>query len=243
MIFKENFKMGLADIGKNNEIKNIALLKILENIGGYHSDIAGYGSNDIPIKKLTWILLDWKLKVLNRPKYGQKLEVHTWARVGNRFFTYRDFEIYNEKNELCAIATSKWTLINIEKGKLENITEDIIKRYQPEENEVFPGEKLDKLQVSEEIEFLRNIKYTVKRKDIDINKHMHNLYYLDLAYEALPEEVYNNERPFNNVRIMYKTEIKLGDTVICKYTKKDNRHIVVIKDENEKRLHSIIELY
>lgn len=243
MIFKENFKMGLADIGKNNEIKNIALLKILENIGGYHSDIAGYGSNDIPIKKLTWILLDWKLKVLNRPKYGQKLEVHTWARVGNRFFTYRDFEIYNEKNELCAIATSKWTLINIEKGKLENITEDIIKRYQPEENEVFPGEKLDKLQVSEEIEFLRNIKYTVKRKDIDINKHMHNLYYLDLAYEALPEEVYNNERPFNNVRIMYKTEIKLGDTVVCKYTKKDNRHIVVIKDENEKRLHSIIELY
>ena len=243
MIFKENFKMGLADIGKNNEIKNIALLKILENIGGYHSDIAGYGSNDIPIKKLTWILLDWKLKVLNRPKYGQKLEVHTWARVGNRFFTYRDFEIYNEKNELCAIATSKWTLINIEKGKLENITEDIIKRYQPEENEVFPGEKLDKLQASEEIEFLRNIKYTVKRKDIDINKHMHNLYYLDLAYEALPEEVYNNERPFNNVRIMYKTEIKLGDTVICKYTKKDNRHIVVIKDENEKRLHSIIELY
>ena len=243
MIFKENFKMGLADIGKNNEIKNIALLKILENIGGYHSDIAGYGSNDIPIKKLTWILLDWKLKVLNRPKYGQKLEVHTWARVGNRFFTYRDFEIYNEKNELCAIATSKWTLINIEKGKLENITEDIIKRYQPEEKEVFPGEKLDKLQVSEEIEFLRNIKYTVKRKDIDINKHMHNLYYLDLAYEALLEEVYNNERPFNNVRIMYKTEIKLGDTVICKYTKKDNRHIVVIKDENEKRLHSIIELY
>ncbi len=48
------------------------------------------------------------------------------------------------------------------------------------------------------------------RKDIDINKHMHNLYYLDLAYEALPDEIYN-KRPFDYVRITYKKEIKLGE--------------------------------
>ena len=239
MIFKEKFKMGLNAIGKDNRIKNISILKILENIGGYHSDIAGYGSNDIATNKLTWILLDWKLKVLNRPKYGQTLDVHTWARVGNRFFTYRDFEIYDEKGTLCAIATSKWTLINIEEGKMERITEEVISKYNTEEKEVFPGEKLDKLQMPEE--FLSSINYTVKRKDIDINKHMHNLYYLDLAYEALPEEVYDL-RPFDNVRIMYKKEIKYGDTVMCKYTKKDDKYIVVILSKDNKQLHSIIEL-
>lgn len=240
MIFKEKFKMGLNDIGKDNKIKNISILKILENIGGYHSDIAGYGSNDIAINKLTWILLDWKLKVLNRPKYGQTLDVHTWARVGNRFFTYRDFEIYDENGTLCAIATSKWTLINIEEGKMERITEEVIEKYKTEEKEVFPGEKLDKLQMPEE--FLSSINYTVKRKDIDINKHMHNLNYLDLAYEALPEEVYNL-RPFDNVRIMYKKEIKYGDTVECKYTREDDKYVVVISSQDNKQLHSIIELY
>ena len=240
MIFKEKFKMGLNDIGKDNKIKNISILKILENIGGYHSDIAGYGSNDIDTNKLTWILLDWKLKVLNRPKYGQTLDVHTWARVGNRFFTYRDFEIYDENGTLCAIATSKWTLINIEEGKMERITEEVIEKYKTEEKEVFPGEKLDKLQMPEE--FLSSINYTVKRKDIDINKHMHNLNYLDLAYEALPEEVYNL-RPFDNVRIMYKKEIKYGDTVECKYTREDDKYVVVISSQDNKQLHSIIELY
>ncbi len=240
MIFKEKFKMGLNDIGKDNKIKNISILKILENIGGYHSDIAGYGSNDIATNKLTWILLDWKLKVLNRPKYGQTLDVHTWARVGNRFFTYRDFEIYDENGTLCAIATSKWTLINIEEGKMERITEEVIEKYKTEEKEVFPGEKLDKLQMPEE--FLSSINYTVKRKDIDINKHMHNLNYLDLAYEALPEEVYNL-RPFDNVRIMYKKEIKYGDTVECKYTREDDKYVVVISSQDNKQLHSIIELY
>ena len=76
-----------------------------------------------------------------------------------------------------------------------------------------------------------------------MNKHMHNLYYLDLAYEALPEDVYENERPFNNVRIMYKKEIKLGDTVNCKYTYQNGMHIVVIKSGDDKNLHAIIELY
>ena len=240
MTFIENFKMGLTDIEKDNKIKNIAILKMLENIGSYHSDIAGYGTNDIPIKKLSWILLDWKLKVIKRPTYGETLEIHTWARVANKFFTYRDFEIYDGNKNLCAIATSKWTLINIEEGKMSKITEDVINSYKPEEKEVFEKEKLEKLQ--EPKEFISSIKYEIKRKDIDINKHMHNLYYLDLAYEALPEDVYNT-KVFDNVRIMYKKEIKLGDTVICKYTKKDNKHIVVIKSQDEKFLHSIIELY
>ena len=46
MIYKEKFKLGLKDIGKNNKIKNRAILECLENIGAYHSDIAGYGAND-----------------------------------------------------------------------------------------------------------------------------------------------------------------------------------------------------
>ena len=70
---------------------------------------------------------------------------------------------------------------------------------------------------------------------------MHNLYYLKLAYEALPEEIYK-QRPFNDVRIMYKKEIKLGENVKCKYAKNENKHIVAIFDESEKKLHSIIQL-
>ncbi len=238
MIFKEKFKTRLTDIGKDNKIKNKALLQMLEDIGGYHSDAVGYGANDTPKNKLTWILLDWKLKVINRPKYGQTLEVYTWARGGNRFFTYRDYEIYDKDGNLCAIATSKWTLIDIEKGKMERITDEIIKVYNVEEKEVFPGEKLDKLEIPKE--YTNEIEYTVIRKDIDINRHMHNLYYLDLAYEALPEDVYNN-RPYDNVRIMYKREIKLGDTVICKYSNENNKHVVVITDKNE-AIHAIIEM-
>ena len=79
-------------------------------------------------------------------------------------------------------------------------------RYKIEEKSVFDEKNLDKIKLPDE--FLSSIDYEVIRKDIDINRHMHNLYYLDLAYEAMPEEVYE-QRPFDNVRINYKKEIKL----------------------------------
>ena len=71
---------------------------------------------------------------------------------------------------------------------------------------------------------------------------MHNLHYLDLAYEALPDEIYN-KRPFDNIRVMYKKEIKFGETVRCKYSIRISINIVVIESEDGKILHAIIEIW
>lgn len=239
MIYKEQFKIALKDVGKNNKIKNRAILEIFENIGSYHSDKVQYGANNIKNTGVTWVLLDWKVKVIKRPSYGEKLDVHTWGRNMVKFYTHRDYEVYNEKGELCIIGTSKWTLIDIEKRKLARVTEEIANSYEPEEKHVFKNEELDKIKIPEE--FISSITYKVARRDIDMVGHMHNLYYLDLAYEALPQEVYD-QRPFSEIRVNYKKEIMLGDTVICKYTKTKDSHMVVIENQETGVIHAIIEL-
>ena len=75
---------------------------------------------------------------------------------------------------------------------------------------VFNSDYSFKLKEPETID--REIRYKVQRRDIDINKHVHNLYYLDFAYEALPEEIYENCE-FNNIEIMYKKQIKLNNEI------------------------------
>lgn len=239
MFYREKFKIQLKDIGKDNYIKNRAILEIFENIGTYHSDKVGYGPNDIKRTGVTWILLDWKLKVIKRPKYGEILDVCTWGRTMKRAYTYRDFEIYNEENELCVIGTSKWALINIERGKIARLDENLIKAYEIEEKNVFNEEELDKINVPEE--FISEYIYKVSRRDIDLNGHMHNLYYLDLAYEALPNNIYE-KRPYNDVRIEYKKEVKLGDIIKCKYSFENNENIVTIFNKDENKVHAIITL-
>ena len=55
------------------------------------------------------------------------------------------------------------------------------------------------------------IEYEIKRSDIDVNHHLHNINYLDLANEALPDDVYNNNKEFDNFRIFYKKEKRLSN--------------------------------
>ena len=63
----------------------------------------------------------------------------------SKAITYRDFEIYNEQKELCAIATSKWVLVNTETGRLTRITDEITNKYQPENKSVYPERELEKI--------------------------------------------------------------------------------------------------
>lgn len=239
MIYKDKVKIGLKDIEKENKVSNQAILEYLENVAAYHSDSVGYGINTAEQTHLSWLLLNWKVNVIKRPKYGQILDIHTWSRNIIKCYAYRDFEVYDENNDLCVIASSKWLLVNNQTKKIAKVEQEMADKYQSETDKKVFTEEIEKIKIPKN--YKSSIIYEVKRKDIDIIGHVHNLYYLDMAYEALPEEVYK-QRPFNEFRIMYKKEIKLGETVKCQYAYEEEKHFVIVQSEDEKILHAIIEL-
>ena len=167
MIYKEKLKIGLKDVWKENQIKNRAILEYLENVAAYHSDTVGYGINTSKETGVSWILLDWKVKVIKRPEYGKTLDIHTWSRKIMKFYAYRDFEIYDDENNLCVIATSKWLLINNETGKIEKVEKEMADKYESETGKsVFEEDDIEKIKSPQN--YKNSIIYEVKRKDIDI---------------------------------------------------------------------------
>lgn len=238
--FEHKFEIGFRDVGKSNKITNKALLGYLEDTAGMHSNLVGYGLNDIERTNLTWILLNWKVKIFKRPLYGEAILVKTWARNTIKFYTFRDFEVYDAQNELIAIASSKWVLLDAKTMTLTKISDELISKYHPENKAVFGDAKeIGKLDFPNEYETM--LPYTIQRKDIDINRHVHNVSYLDFAYEVLPENVYNNSS-FDTFEILYKKETKLGETIKCFYSKLGDSHFVVMKTQDEKVVHCIIRL-
>jgi len=214
----------------------------MEDVASLHSSEVGFGIYDMPKTNLTWLLLDWKLKVFSRPQFEDIVSIKTWSRGIEKYYAYRDFEVHDKDGNLLAIATSKWILIDTKKRKVTKVENNVANSYETEtNNDVFENEKLDKLEEPES--FTSTLEYKLARRDIDLYNHMHNLYYLDLAYEALPENVYKNEDEFNNVRISYKREVKYGDEIKCMYQKQNDKHVVVIRSKDGKTLHSIIEMW
>lgn len=239
--YEQEFDLTIRDINSNLELSNKGILSFFEDIGGFQSNKAGLGIKNIEQTRLSWILLHWKIKVLKNIKYdGNPVKVRTWSRGIKKACCMRDFELYDSNNKLCVIGTSKWTLIHFDKG-IVRLTDDLVHKYIYDPKSVF-GDDFEFKKIVEPDNYSSIYEYTISRRDIDINNHMHNTYYLDLAYEALPKDVYENNT-FNNFEIMYKTSALLGEKLKCFYSFVNSEHFVTIKSEDESKLHAIIKFY
>lgn len=239
MFIEKEFFVGLRDLENRNKLSNTSLLSYLEDMGGVHSNLVGNGLNDIEKVKHTWILLGWKVKLFKRPIYTQNLKIKTWSRKMDRIYAFRDFEIFDENNTKIGIATSKWVYVDIDTGRITKVTEELENKYETENVKVFEEEDLEKLKIPEV--FSAECDYKITKDMIDVNKHVHNIYFLDIAKEVIPEEVYEKNE-FNFFEIMYKKEIKYGETVKCLFKEEEEYYTIVIKDI-EGTIHSIIKLY
>lgn len=240
MLFENKVRVDISKVNSNAQITNKGMLSLLEDTACLHSDLAGYGIKEIPITHLSWVQLNWKVKILRRLEYGEIVTVKTWAREATKVSTLRDFEVVDKDGNIVCIATTRWTLTNIDTLSITKITDTIIEKYEPEAKAVMPDFTFKKLK--EPTTFSNEYVYTTQRKDIDVNKHVHNLNYLDLAYEALPEDIYFGPE-CNEIEIMYKTAIRLGDISKCLYTYEDGKHVVTIKSLEDNTLHCIVHLW
>ncbi len=240
MIFSRDFRISLTMLSKNTFISNKGFLSLLQDIAEMHSASIGYGVTDIDKTHFSWALLNWKVQIINRPKYGDTITIKTWSKHYTKLYCYRDFEVLNSKGETIAIASSKWILIDVQLGKIAKLDKGIMDLYHPEEKSVFDSLELER--ITEPEGKYKNINYTIRKADIDVNNHVNNLCYLDIALEAFPGDS-NEFNSCNNFEILYKHQIKLEDNIVASYKNEDGINYVVIKSDDGSDLHSIIKFY
>ena len=97
---------------------------------------------------------------------------------------------------------------------------------------------MKKLQLPEK--FLNEKIYEIDWNWIDVNRHMNNIYYMDLV-DMIALDKYKVQS-CSSFEIMYKKEVKLGEKVRCFYTEQENLEFVVIKSEDLSVLHTVIKL-
>ena len=106
MIFERKHKIGIDEVNKNFKMTNESMVTVFQNLASFNSDEVGYGVLNVPKTGKTWVVVDWKLRVLRRPRYGEEVSVKTWGRNTEGLISFKDFEI-RSGDELCAIAREK----------------------------------------------------------------------------------------------------------------------------------------
>ena len=241
MFAEQEFFVGIQDCGSGRMIKNRAFLEDMSDTATVHSNLVGETWEKLAAQDLAWVITNWKLEVLRRVPYASTVTVRTWSRGYNPAFADRDFEVFDGNGTLLAKATSVWMILNTARNFPQRLNGALMDPYQTEPDRVsFPGFQFKTADISG-LKAIKTTFFTVCKSMIDCNDHVHNSTYLDLANEALPEGV--DEQDFHNVEINFKKEIKPAQRVQLNYAQDDQASYVLIHSEDGSVLHTVIKLY
>ena len=236
MVVKHEYFIGYQYIDSEFKIKNSAMLSMFEDLACIHGARAG---EDIKTAPTVWLLTAYKVRVIRRPEYGEYVDVLTWSRNMRGVLAFREFEIRNKDGELLVCAVSEWAHIQKADGRPARVTPELEAMYASEpEHTNFEGERLRPTRPTETFE--SELSYTVGRNWIDVNRHMNNVHYIELAELLLPENAVSDIAKCG-FEIYYRKEIKYGETVLCRYEKEDGAHTVNIKSADGEVLHAQIK--
>ena len=239
MKLEQSFFVGVQDVDAEKKATNKALIEMISNISMLHGYVAGqtYAEGASPV---SWIVLNWKLQVYERPPMFSTLRVQTWIQEYAKVKANRDYIIYDEADHIVAKATAVWVPIDVATGRFLRVTPEQMEPFDPEpDDQNFPGFTFPALRKFEK-PVLQRLEVTAERSMVDYNDHVHNSNYLDLASLVLPEEVYRTT--FNDVEVTYKMEIHCGERIRMDYSAEDGMHYVVVRRAEDDRIHALVVL-
>lgn len=213
--YNKEFTIPYYDCNKFGYIKPKALLEYLVETSSLQSDSMKLGFKELMEKDYGWILSKWKLKILDNPKAMDKIKVQTWTSGFNKFYAFREFNLYGEDEKLIAKASTLWIFMDTEKKRPVRIPAELYSGY-----DLIGERNFDEFfNFDTNIKMDKSMDFRVRKTDIDYNEHVNNAKYLNWFLEPIPLEIDENYL-LNEVDIYYKKEIKYNHIIESKISEK-----------------------
>lgn len=189
------------DFYENGQVKLSSLLYFFQEAATEHADIIGVGGDALAKDNIVWILAKMKLRILKAIEKDSDYYVMTYPRAQKSRFCPRDYYLYDSEDQLVAVGSAIWSLMDWTTRKIVKMTLDFGGDLR--EDEAFP-EGFEKIRVKEPVEAGE---YTIVPEDIDANEHTNNCVYADIAMKA------STITEVKDFVIQYSKETREGETI------------------------------
>lgn len=202
----------------------------LQETAGNHALQLNFDISRLNEKKLTWVLHRLHVQIDHYPQWRDEIKIKTWPSSGDSLRAYRDFLILNSNGEEIGRSLSYWLMLNMETRRPVRMPQEVL-NMAPEDIEHVLDIRKDRITFNKEPDSTSN--YKVRRSDLDINRHLNNVKYVEWALESLPED-----QRVSEIDIEFRSECRLGDQIRSEIATdsekpKLNRHRI-IKNGEEK---------
>jgi len=170
---------------------------------------------DLEVENLSWVMMRMQLKVFRTPILGESLKIVTNPSGFEKFFTYRDYRVYDQDDQLISSASSTWLMMDTARRRMTKIP-DFILEYEVPTN--FLDRPLNKLPGIKEVQ--REKPFEVNWHDLDFNAHLSNVYYFKWMLESMSDEVLL-EQEVAQIDILFRAEAMWHEKVTAQISQLD----------------------
>lgn len=213
-----------------------AICNYLQETAGNHSRELGFSIEQLTEMGLTWMLARLRVQLSSLPRWREAVDIETWPSGSDGIRALRDFLIYDAGGVIGG-ATSLWLTIDLERRRPtrlpEFISATVAEGLEPAVEHDFPP-----LKVPHEHDHVAE--FNVRYSDLDMNRHVNNVRYVEWALESLPRELADSAS-LVELDVQFKAETHAGDRIRATAVRESEgdgqvsylHRVVAMKDDRE----------
>lgn len=227
--YRETFTIRASEVSPEGRATLPSICYLLQEVAGNNALELNFDISQLKEKNLTWILHRLHLKMDTFPKWRDAITIETWPTGGNRLRAYRDFRIINNYGDEIGRCLSYWLMLDLDTRRPVRIPNEVL-AMAPDQSEHVLAVKQDRLNPSL-VSADNSIMFDVRRSDLDMNRHVNNVKYIEWALAVLKEP-----EAVHEIDIEFRAECGMGSTLNSMTAASDNQeniHLLQRADDED----------
>ncbi|MBQ2095982.1 MAG: hypothetical protein II474_08760 [Firmicutes bacterium] len=218
-MYERQLLLGSEHVDCFRRMRTSALFELLQVVSIRHTEELGMGREKTLDKGLLWVVTRMHAQIGRKPEYDERITVRTWPGETMHVLFPRYYEILSEQGETIVRASAVWSLMDAAARSA----------VFPEEHGIsIPGEdrggELPWLVPVRPLETENSETFTVPYSYVDINGHLNNTRYFDLAEDRISAA--SDGRLLREVTAEYNREVKQGEPLLLEWGGDRDRYYV-----------------
>lgn len=235
--FTKTYEINYYDVDYKLNCKMSSIINFICDVGTQQSESIGGGMEYCVKNNCAWVFYKYDIKLDRYPTFGEKISITTEPVGFKKFYGLRKYTIYDEDKKVIGTALALFFLINIEKRRPMRIQAEQYEFYGVD-GDIDYDISMEELQKMREEEFSKE--FDIRYSDIDSNKHVNNVKYVEWALEVVPIDIITNYE-LKRVKVNFEKECTYGESIkslveVKKLNDVETKTFHIIKNADGKEL-------
>ena len=233
-VYTERLKLRSKDVDMFRRMRSSELFKLLQEVSIRHTEELGMGRDKTLDKGILWVLMMQRAEIARMPVYDEEIVLKTWPGKTMHVLFPRYYSLESASGVKLVKASALWCLVDAKSRKFV-----FPERYGVEIEGVVTGEEIAQPGSVRKQDCDREKTFEVPYSYVDLNGHMNNTRYFDLAEDSVGAAA--EGKLLKEISTEYVNEARFGETLLLRWNGDDGD--VYLSGESDKPVFRMLLRY